>query len=118
MGTTYLGVVSGTRSKTGPSGFVMTHFNLRTDQGETHHIIAMREGSRKCRGVEVVRDGIRAQVTGEWAPQKGNQTRNFFAKTLALVRAPAATAEPLKSDTPAAPAEDLWWDWEQISAAS
>lgn len=67
MVTTYHGVVSGVRSKTGPSGMIMTHFNLRTHDGENRHIVAMREGRNKCKGVESLRDGIQAEITGTWS---------------------------------------------------
>lgn len=127
MAITYHGVVSGVRSKTGPSGLIMTHFNLKSPDGTIRHVIAMREGRRRCLGADAVRDGIRAEISGEWAA--GNKGRNpnpaFFAHRVVLMKAaaiePDASLGPIPGTddvTPAPPTEDLWWDWDTIKDAS
>src|SRR5688572_30491436 len=127
MVTTYHGVVSGVRSKTGPSGLIMTHFNLKSPDGTIRHVIAMREGRRQCRGADTLRDGIRAEITGEWAPGNKDKGRSatFFAHRVGLMKAaviePDASLGPISGTddvTPAPPTEDLWWDWDTIKNAS
>jgi hypothetical protein len=127
MGIVYHGVVSGVRNKIGPSGLIMTHFNLKSPDGTIRHVIAMREGRRPCRGAEVVRDGIRAEISGEWAV--GNKGRNtnpaFFAHRVVLMKAaliePDSSLGPIPGTddvSPAPPVEDMWWDWDTIKDAS
>lgn len=125
MGITYHGVVSGVRSKTGPSGFIMTHFNLKSPDGTTRHVIAMREGRRQCRGAEALRDGIRAEITGDWAAGNKGRSPTFFAHRLVLMKAAPIEPDPSLGPipgtddvTPAEPIEDLWWDWDTIKNAS
>lgn len=126
MGITYHGLVSGVRSKTGPSGLIMTHFNLKSPDGTTRHVIAMREGNRRCRGADAIRDGIRAEVLGEWAAGRGrNPNPAFFAHSVNLLKAavqePGPSLGPVSDTddtTSSPPTEDLWWDWDTIKDAS
>lgn len=125
MGITYHGVVSGVRSKTGPSGLIMTHFNLKSPDGTIRHIIAMREGRRRCRGAEDVRDGIKVEISGEWAAGTKSHNPTFFAHRMVLMKAaviePDASLGPIPGADdviPAPPTEDLWWDWDTIKDAS
>lgn len=121
MAVTYQGVISGVRSKTGPSGMIMTHFNLRTPDGQNRHIVAMREGRNKCRGVEAVRDGIGAEISGTWSTNPGRNTV-FFASSLVVKAVPAPPERPVEvctaDNAPCEPSEDLWWDWDTIKDAS
>jgi hypothetical protein len=103
----------------------MAHFNLKSPDGTIRHIIAMREGRRPCKGAEDLRDGIRAEVNGEWAAGSKGRNASFFAHRLTLVK--AAVIEPNSSlgpipgtddTTPTVPPEDLWWDWDTIKNAS
>lgn len=103
----------------------MTHFNLKSPDGEIRHIIAMREGRRQCRGAEAVRDGIRAEITGEWAAGSKGRSATFFAHRLVLMKAAPIEPDPSLGPVPgtddvapAPPVEDLWWDWDTIKNAS